>query len=213
MVHWYKRRIQGYQMAKNKKIEQKSSALPLVSNQSAKSTIDIDTSFWFLTCILLLYCVCLFLIGSFNIIYIHAYKHTDYQVHGQFLGFCHLEITFSALKSTFTFYSRICCFHSDHCYVVFLQQLLLVWCFDRSTGPKYGEPQTPSPPHTESRRKNIEAKPSLKQMMPAAMDHGNILRYSDGIDCLFWRNRKPFRRVAKRRAEVESLSPFFHIQW
>lgn len=83
---------------------------------------------------------------------------------------------------------------------------------ERSTGAKYGEPQTPSPPHTESRRKNIEAKPSLKQMMPAAMDHGNILRYSDGIDCLFWRNRKPFRRVAKRRAEVESLSPFFHIQ-
>ncbi|WCJ37793.1 hypothetical protein M5689_018894 [Euphorbia peplus] len=38
------------------------------------------------------------------------------------------------------------------------------------------------------------------------------LRESGGIDRLWWRNRKSFRRVAKKRAELQCLSPLFHIQ-
>ncbi|XP_057978320.1 lysine-specific demethylase JMJ17 isoform X2 [Malania oleifera] len=82
---------------------------------------------------------------------------------------------------------------------------------DRSTGAKFGEPQTPSPQHRETRRQ-MKNKTSVEQKVPVSVDHSNFLRCSSGIDLLLWRNRKPFRRAAKKRIELESLSTFFHIQ-
>ncbi|KAK9277604.1 hypothetical protein L1049_007149 [Liquidambar formosana] len=83
---------------------------------------------------------------------------------------------------------------------------------ERSTGAKFGDPQTPSPRHTERRRERKKAKFGLKQKMAFATDHTDILRYSSGIDRLLWRNQKPFRRATRKRADFESLSPCFHIQ-
>ncbi|XP_030946999.1 uncharacterized protein LOC115971303 [Quercus lobata] len=78
---------------------------------------------------------------------------------------------------------------------------------DRSISVKFVEPKTPSPIHT---KKLKEAEPSPRQKMLSITDHSNS--FSSGIERLWWRNRKPFRRAAKKRAELEILSPFFHVQ-
>ncbi|XP_050266962.1 lysine-specific demethylase JMJ17 isoform X1 [Quercus robur] len=78
---------------------------------------------------------------------------------------------------------------------------------DRSISVKFVEPKTPSPIHTKKLR---EAEPSPRQKMLSITDHSNS--FSSGIECLWWRNRKPFRRAAKKRAELDILSPFFHVQ-
>ncbi|XP_059661778.1 lysine-specific demethylase JMJ17 isoform X2 [Cornus florida] len=81
-----------------------------------------------------------------------------------------------------------------------------------STGGKFEEPQTPSPQRTELRRnlKNLEA--SAKRKMLVSADDSKQSRGSSVIECLMWRNRKPFRRSAKKRAELDCLSSFFHVQ-
>ncbi|KAL4603864.1 hypothetical protein ACB092_10G153600 [Castanea dentata] len=78
---------------------------------------------------------------------------------------------------------------------------------DRSISVKFVEPKTPSPKHTKKLR---EAEPSPRQKMVSITDHSNS--FSSGIERLWWRNRKPFRRAAKKRAEFDILSPFFHVQ-
>ncbi|PSS04169.1 Lysine-specific demethylase [Actinidia chinensis var. chinensis] len=73
---------------------------------------------------------------------------------------------------------------------------------DRSIGSKCEEPQTPSP-----RRREFRCK-SRKPKLPVNSDDSNMLRCSSGIECLLWRNRKPFRRASRKRSQFESLSPF-----
>ncbi|GAB4856855.1 hypothetical protein Ancab_040504 [Ancistrocladus abbreviatus] len=80
---------------------------------------------------------------------------------------------------------------------------------DRSAA-KDGMPQTPSPRYAESRGQPKSTKLSLKKNRMAAADEGNNLWSNNGVDRLLWRNRKPFRRTAKKRAELDRLSPFFH---
>ncbi|PSS11412.1 Lysine-specific demethylase [Actinidia chinensis var. chinensis] len=77
---------------------------------------------------------------------------------------------------------------------------------DRSIGSKCEEPQTPSP-----RRRELRCK-SRKPKLPVTSDDSNMLRRSSGIECLLWRNRKPFRRAARKRSQFASLSPFLYIQ-
>ncbi|KAJ9173612.1 hypothetical protein P3X46_016729 [Hevea brasiliensis] len=74
---------------------------------------------------------------------------------------------------------------------------------ERLTSAKPVEPKKLSPQHTEWKKKPLETK--------FTTSNSKFVRTS-GIDRLWWRNRKPFRREAKKRAELESLSPFFHIQ-
>ncbi|KAL8200906.1 hypothetical protein R6Q57_012245 [Mikania cordata] len=60
------------------------------------------------------------------------------------------------------------------------------------------EPQTPSPRPMELRRE--------------AESNDNIsTRRRSGVERLLWRNRKPYRRVAKKRVELDIFSPFFHV--
>ncbi|XP_028088427.1 lysine-specific demethylase 5A isoform X1 [Camellia sinensis] len=83
---------------------------------------------------------------------------------------------------------------------------------DRSIGLNCEEPQTPSPRRRELRCKSRKPKSSTKRKLLVTADDSNVLRHSSGIECLLWRNRKPFRRVARKRSQLESLSPFFIIQ-
>jgi len=80
---------------------------------------------------------------------------------------------------------------------------------DRSICARLAEPKTP-PKHTRLIKKTIKAESSLREKIRPITDHNNSLGI--GIERIRWRNRKPFRRAAKKRAEVTSLSPFFHIQ-
>lgn len=82
--------------------------------------------------------------------------------------------------------------------------------FDRSKA-EFLEPTTP-PKHTNSRNKLRKADPIPTQMMLTVANDNSVLNCSSGIDNLWWRNRKPFRRVAKKRAVLESLSPFIFTQ-
>ncbi|KAI4315412.1 hypothetical protein L6164_028225 [Bauhinia variegata] len=83
----------------------------------------------------------------------------------------------------------------------------------RLTSAKFEEPKTPSPRHTDPRKKQKRDSQSLIQnlFVPPKNQNGNF-RYSSGIECLCWRNRKPFRRAAKKRVDLGSLSPFIYIQ-
>ncbi|CAK9184600.1 unnamed protein product, partial [Ilex paraguariensis] len=79
-----------------------------------------------------------------------------------------------------------------------------------SSGSKLEEPQTPSPHRTELRRKSKKPKSrKRKTLVPADSDS---LKRSSGTERLLWRNRKPFRRASRKRAELESLSPFFYVR-
>lgn len=80
---------------------------------------------------------------------------------------------------------------------------------ERSTSGKVEEPQTPSPRRTEFRRKPGSTKSSRKCHMPVIKDAS---RHASAIERLLWRNRKPFRRLARRRAELKSLSPFIYVR-
>ena len=82
----------------------------------------------------------------------------------------------------------------------------------RLTSAKFEEPKTPSPRHTNPRKKQRRDGPSLNEKLFAAKDQGSNLRTSSGIECLWWRNRKPFRRAAKKRVQLSSLTPFLCIQ-
>ncbi|XP_049378472.1 uncharacterized protein LOC125843295 [Solanum stenotomum] len=77
---------------------------------------------------------------------------------------------------------------------------------EKVVGGKHEVPQTPSPRQTESRRKSRKTK---WERMDVAAD---ISRSSSNIEQLFWKNRKPYRRVARKRSHFESLSPFIFVQ-
>ena len=79
------------------------------------------------------------------------------------------------------------------------------------TDAKFVEPKTPSPKHTKSRMSPNKEEFIATQKV-ASTDDANVFRCSSGIDRLWWRNRKPFRRVAKKRAELDCLSLFSHVQ-
>ncbi|KAM2035173.1 hypothetical protein EV2_039190 [Malus domestica] len=79
---------------------------------------------------------------------------------------------------------------------------------ERCTDMKSVEPKTPSPTHTKRRTNPKKAESVIAQKMLAIREPNNSFRCSSGIERLWWRNRKPFRRAAKRRAELESLSFF-----
>ncbi|XP_057525455.1 lysine-specific demethylase JMJ17 isoform X2 [Amaranthus tricolor] len=83
---------------------------------------------------------------------------------------------------------------------------------ERSQSPRESEPQTPSPRHVESRWRPKRVKPSSKQKTFIASESRRSLLWSSGLDKLFWRNRKPFRRTAKKRTEFRNLSPFINLQ-
>ncbi|XP_019264663.1 PREDICTED: lysine-specific demethylase 5B isoform X1 [Nicotiana attenuata] len=70
---------------------------------------------------------------------------------------------------------------------------------------KHEVPQTPSPRHREGRRKSRKH----KWERVVAVD---VSRSCSNIEHLFWKNRKPYRRAARRREHFESLSPFIFVQ-
>lgn len=72
------------------------------------------------------------------------------------------------------------------------------------------EPQTPSPRPVELRRE-LEKSNSNTTRKKAENNNISTMRRS-GIERLLWRNRKPFRRAAKRRVELDIFSSFFHVQ-
>lgn len=80
------------------------------------------------------------------------------------------------------------------------------------TNAEFLEPKTPSPKHTNSRKKLRKAEPGLAQKMLAIANNSSVFDCSSGIDNLWWHNRKPFRRAAKKRTVLDSLSPFIYTQ-
>ncbi|KAL0447973.1 UNVERIFIED_CONTAM: Death-inducer obliterator 1 [Sesamum latifolium] len=81
---------------------------------------------------------------------------------------------------------------------------------ERFTGNKFEEPQTPLR-RSELRRNSQKLKSSSNKTV-MGMDMNDCLRNFRSSERLLWRNRKPFRRAARKRSELESLSPFFHVQ-
>lgn len=80
---------------------------------------------------------------------------------------------------------------------------------DRSIGSKCEEPQTPSPRRRELRCKSRKTKSSTKRKVVLSTSGGS--RAAGGIELLIWSNRKPFRRVARKRSQLDSLSHLFYI--
>ncbi|XP_020978798.1 lysine-specific demethylase 5B isoform X1 [Arachis ipaensis] len=88
---------------------------------------------------------------------------------------------------------------------------------ERLGSAKFVEPKTPSPRHTNPRKKqkrdvgNVTCK--MFTTATAAEDRDSSrCRKSNGIECLRWQNRKPFRRAAKKRVELRSLTPILYTQ-
>ncbi|XP_074264811.1 lysine-specific demethylase JMJ17-like [Silene latifolia] len=79
---------------------------------------------------------------------------------------------------------------------------------ERSQTAKDSEPQTPSPRHAESRWRPRKGKPWKKRKAPVTADINRSPSSSDIFDRLVWKNRKAGRRIAKKRVEFKSLSPF-----
>lgn len=84
---------------------------------------------------------------------------------------------------------------------------------DRSPSTKDSEPQTPSPRPLNSqwRRPQKKSKPRKKQKVSSVAD-GCSNSSSCELSVLLWRNRKPFRRTAQKRADLGNLSPFFLLE-
>lgn len=83
---------------------------------------------------------------------------------------------------------------------------------DRSESIKDSEPQTPSPRPLISQWRPQKAKPRKRQKASSAVDGSSSGSGSREFDRLLWRNRKPFRRTAKKRTELGNLSPFFLLE-
>ncbi|KAL0307431.1 UNVERIFIED_CONTAM: Death-inducer obliterator 1 [Sesamum angustifolium] len=81
---------------------------------------------------------------------------------------------------------------------------------ERFTGNKFEEPQTPLR-RSELRRNSQKPKSSSNKTLMVT-DMNDCLRNFSSSERLLWRNRKPFRRAARKRSELQSLSPFFHVQ-
>lgn len=71
------------------------------------------------------------------------------------------------------------------------------------------EPQTPSPRPMDLRREGERS--SLNTTRKMAENNDISTRRRSGFERLLWRNRKPFRRTAKKRVELQIFSPFFHV--
>ncbi|XP_054790180.1 lysine-specific demethylase JMJ17-like isoform X2 [Prosopis cineraria] len=84
---------------------------------------------------------------------------------------------------------------------------------ERLTSGKLEEPKTPSPRHTNPRKKQKMDEASVSHKMCGSEDHieDNDCSYSRGIECLRWQNRKPFRRAAKKRVDFRRHSSFLCI--
>ncbi|CAM8881009.1 unnamed protein product [Rhodiola kirilowii] len=75
------------------------------------------------------------------------------------------------------------------------------------------DPHTPSPSHKRRRKKKKKStKLSITHKKASGTCERNGLGRTSGIEFLFWQNRKPFRRAAKKRAKVDNLSPFCHSE-
>ncbi|KAL3619294.1 hypothetical protein CASFOL_036864 [Castilleja foliolosa] len=80
---------------------------------------------------------------------------------------------------------------------------------ERFNGSNFEEPQTPSR-FSELKRSSKKSK-SVSDETPMETDMSDCLGMFRSNEILLWRNRKPFRRVARKRSELQSLSPFFHV--
>ncbi|KAK8584321.1 hypothetical protein V6N13_109707 [Hibiscus sabdariffa] len=81
---------------------------------------------------------------------------------------------------------------------------------ERYTDAKFVEPKTPSPRHKKTRMGPMK---SESQRMLTIRKNSIFVHPSGsgcGMDRLRWRNQKPFRRAAKKRVELHSLSSFLH---
>ncbi|XP_073316103.1 lysine-specific demethylase JMJ17 [Primulina huaijiensis] len=79
---------------------------------------------------------------------------------------------------------------------------------ERYSCSKFEEPHTPL--RRSELRRNSQIHKSLKK---AFMDvDSTAIRNFSGSDRLLWRNRKTLRRAARKRTELETLSPFFYVQ-
>ncbi|KAK4422610.1 Lysine-specific demethylase 5A [Sesamum alatum] len=81
---------------------------------------------------------------------------------------------------------------------------------ERFTGNKFEEPQTPL--RRSELRRNSQKPKSTSNKILMATDMNDSVRNFSSSESLLWRNRKPFRRAARKRSELQSLSPFFHVQ-
>ncbi|KAK9668147.1 hypothetical protein RND81_13G037200 [Saponaria officinalis] len=79
---------------------------------------------------------------------------------------------------------------------------------ERSQTAKDSEPQTPSPRHAESRWRPRKRKPWKRRKPQVVANSSSSPSGSTLVDRLVWKNRKPFRRLAKKRVEFSSLTPF-----
>ncbi|XP_010255404.1 PREDICTED: lysine-specific demethylase 5B isoform X2 [Nelumbo nucifera] len=83
---------------------------------------------------------------------------------------------------------------------------------ERLNGFNDGGPRTPPPRLAILRKRNPKkVRSNLQRKILVASDLSDILRCSSEIDYLWWRNRKPLRRTARKRARLDSLSSFLHI--
>lgn len=76
----------------------------------------------------------------------------------------------------------------------------------RCTSGKVEEPQTPSPRRTELIRKLGNSISAGARKITKDGNSGSV-----SIGKLQWGNRKPYRRIVRKRAEFQSLSPFFNV--
>ncbi|XVF51494.1 hypothetical protein PTKIN_Ptkin04bG0189600 [Pterospermum kingtungense] len=84
---------------------------------------------------------------------------------------------------------------------------------ERSTYAKFVEPKTPSPRRTKPRTGPKKSESSLTKKLLTIRNKSSVFVHPpSGIDRLWWQNRKPYRRAAKKRAELDSLTSFFHRQ-
>ncbi|CAL1375354.1 unnamed protein product [Linum trigynum] len=75
------------------------------------------------------------------------------------------------------------------------------------------EPKTPSPRSSHMKVGRIATKRQNKKSGASRNgdNNGGRRSLSTGIDRLWWRNRKPFRRAAKKRTQLQSLTQLFLV--
>ncbi|KAE8055327.1 hypothetical protein FH972_012174 [Carpinus fangiana] len=74
---------------------------------------------------------------------------------------------------------------------------------DRSICATLAEPETPPLKHTRLIKKTTKAESSPREKVQPITDHNNSLGI--GIERIRWHNQKPFRRAAKKRAELKKV--------
>ncbi|KAL8053846.1 hypothetical protein ABFX02_05G100200 [Erythranthe guttata] len=79
---------------------------------------------------------------------------------------------------------------------------------ERFSGNKLEEPQTPLR-RSELRRNSQKPKSSI---LAGVNDMNDCLRNISSTGSLLWRNKKPFRRAARKRSQLDCLSPFYYVR-